>query len=505
MTSSKTPRLAVHRLAVASACALAVGVGVGTTSCTPEPDETNPAPASNDAVPAAGAQPREGQSAEIAHADGVLTPRDVASFPGEKFTWRRDTFADWVHASSPSGQYRLPEIVCGGVALFDHDGDGDLDVFLANGGAWLDVTPGQPFPGHALFRNDGGMKFTNVAKEAGVFGEPGAYCMGANAADADGDGDQDLFVTGYGRNWLYLNDGKGRYVERATQAGVDGGGKWSSSAAFFDADRDGRLDLYVSNYVEFSIEVNKTHKCGVDLTGVQDYCAPREYTGVQHFFFRNEGSGPDGSRYRECARERGLKSGGPLSDNSKGLGVVVSDVDDDGDPDLYAANDGCPNFLFLNDGAGRFEECGAIRGAAYGEDGKALAGMGTDAGDFDGDGDFDLICVNLAFEMNSLYVNDGKGWYSDENRAAGLASADTGEVGFGVDFFDWNNDGNLDLMVANGHVLVNVHRSRGTAWYMQADQLFENDGKGRLVLVPPQTGGAWFTVRHAGRGLATGD
>ncbi len=435
------------------------------------------------------------------HADGTLTPRDVAPIPGERFTWRREALAGWKHVSSESGEYRLPEIVCGGVVLFDFDGDGDVDVFLVNAGAWKDRTPDQPFPGHALFRNDGGLKFTDVAKEAGVFGEQGAYCMGASAADFDDDGDQDLYVTGFGRNWLYVNDGKGSFVERARAAGVDGGGKWATSAAFFDADRDGRLDLYVCNYVEFSIEVNKKHKCGVDLTGIQDFCAPREYLGVQDWFFRNEGDG----RFREQAVERGLRTTEPLSDNGKGLGVVASDVDDDGDLDVYVANDGCSNFLFLNDGAGRFTEQGTIRGCAYGEDGKALAGMGSDSGDWDGDGDFDLVCVNLSFEMNSLYQNDGRGWFSDENRAAGLAAADHGEVGFGVDFLDWDDDGDLDLIVANGHVLVNVHRSRGTAWYMQADQLFENAGAGRFQLVPPERAGAYFTVRNAARGLATGD
>lgn len=482
---------------VAATAGLAVALAVGCE----ERDEIAPfpLPTAPPAVPPTA--PVAPPDVAIAHGDGVLTPRDPPPFPGERFTWLRDALAGWRHVSSPSGEYRLPEVVCGGVALLDCDGDGDLDVFLVNGGTWPDQTPGAPFPGHALFRNDGGMRFTDIAAAAGVRGFDGDYCMGVAAADLEGDGDQDLFVTGVTRNRLYVNDGHGRFAERAEAAGVAGGGKWSSSACFLDADRDGSLDLYVANYVEFSIENNRSHPCGVDVTGVRDYCAPKEYLGVQHWFFHGRGDGT----FEEQALARGLGAGGPLTDHSKGLGVVASDVDDDGDPDLYVANDGTPNFLFVNDGTGHFEEQGIVRGAAYGEDGRSLAGMGCDAGDYDGDGDFDLLCVNLSSEMNSLYQNDGRGWFSDEHRRSGLAAVDRGEVGFGIDFFDHDHDGDLDLLIANGHVLVNVHRSRGSGWYMQADQLLENDGSGRFTLVPPETAGAYFTVRNAARGLATGD
>ncbi len=441
------------------------------------------------------------QDVSIAGGDGMLTPRDVAPIPGERFTWMREALAGWCHQSSRSGEYRLPEVVSGGVVLLDYDGDLDLDLFLVNAGTWHDLQPDAPFPGHALFRNDGDLHFTDVAAEAGVRGVAGSYCTGAAAADLEGDGDQDLLVTSWGRNFLYVNDGHGHFDERAESAGVAGGGKWSSSACFFDADRDGTLDLYVANYVEFSIEVNRANPCGVDVTGVRDYCAPKEYLGVQHWFFHGKGDGT----FVEQAREVGLTATQPLSDHSKGLGVVASDVDDDGDLDLYVANDGTPNFLFVNDGKGQFTECGAQRGCAYGADGRSLAGMGVDAGDYDGDGDFDLLCVNLSSEMNSLYQNDGRGWFSDEHRAAGFALIDRGEVGFGIDFFDYDDDGDLDVLIANGHVLFNVHKSRGGAWYMQADQLLDNDGKGRFALVAPEQAGAYFTVRNAARGLATGD
>ncbi|MBM4015591.1 MAG: CRTAC1 family protein, partial [Planctomycetes bacterium] len=479
--------------------AAAALISVAACSDDASPPATVP-PAAPAAAPATAPQEPSAPDIAIAGADGILTPRDPPPFPGERFTWLRDALASWRHRSSPSGRYRLPEIVCGGVALVDVDGDCDLDLFLVNGGTWPDLSPGAPFPGHALFRNDGGLRFTDVTDAAGVRGFDGDYCMGVAAADLEGDGDQDLFVTGVRRNRLWVNDGSGRFTERAEPAGV-AGGKWSVSACFLDADRDGALDLYVANYVEFSIENSDAHPCGVDVTGVRDYCAPKEYLGVQHSFFRGRGDGT----FEECAVARGLGASGPLTDHSKGLGVVACDVDDDGDSDLYVANDGTPNFLFLNDGSGRFEEQGIVRGAAYGEDGRSLAGMGVDAGDFDGDGDFDLLCVNLSSEMNSLYVNDGRGWFSDEHRRAGLALCDRGEVGFGIDFLDHDHDGDLDLLIANGHVLVNVHRSRGAGWYMQADQLLENDGTGRFSLIPPERAGAYFTVRNAARGLATGD
>jgi hypothetical protein len=473
-------------------------VALASSACEKEPahkPESTP-PGSAPAKPVANEPQRD---------DGPPWPADPPPFPGERFTWMKEAFAGWRHVSSETPEYRLPEITCGGTVLFDADGDGDLDVLLVSGGAWKDLTPGAKFPGHALFLNDGGFKFRDVAKESGLFGADGSYCMGAAAADYDGDGDQDLYVTALAGNFLYRNDGvKGgvpRFTECSEQAGVKGSGKWSSSACFLDADRDGRLDLYVCNYVEFSIEGNRRLKCGTPITGVGDYCSPKNFSGVQDFFFHNEGDG----KFKECAVAVGLKATEPLSDNAKGLGVVASDVDADGDPDLYVSNDGCPNFLFLNDGHGKFTENGVVRGCAYSENGQSQAGMGVDAADVDGDGDFDLWVTNLDVETNGLYLNDGKGWFTESVRASGLAAADQGQVGFGTDFFDHDDDGDLDLAIANGHVLVNVHKTRGTLYYKQADQLFENLGNGRFKLLPPQESGAFFQVRNAARGLATGD
>ena len=484
--------------ALAATAALAVPVALVTSGCG---DDSKGKAEATKPTNAAGAAP----PAEAQRDDGPPWPADPPPIPGERFTWMKEALAGWRHVSSETPEYRLPEITCGGVVLLDADGDGDVDLFLVNGGTWSDLAPGAKYPGHALFLNDGGFKFRNVARESGLFGSDGSYCMGAAAADYDGDGDQDLYVTALAGNFLYRNDGVKDgvpgFTECAVEAGVKGSGKWSSSACFFDADRDGRLDLYVCNYVEFSIEGNRRLKCGTPITGVGDYCSPKNFTGAQDFFFRNEGGG----KFKECAVAVGLKATEPLTDNAKGLGVVASDVDLDGDPDLYVANDGCPNFLFLNDGHGKFTETGVVRGCAYSENGQSQAGMGVDAADVDGDGDFDLWVTNLDVETNGLYLNDGKGWFTDDVRASGLAAADQGQVGFGTDFFDHDDDGDLDLAIANGHVLVNVHRTRGTLFYKQTDQLFENEGGGRFRLLAPQEAGAFFQVRNAARGLATGD
>ena len=428
-------------------------------------------------------------------------PPDADPLPGELFTWMPGAAGDWSHISGPSGEYRVPEIVCGGAVLLDYDLDGDLDVFLVQGGPWKDLEPDAPFPGHALLRNDGDWNFVDVARAAGVFGTDGSFCMGAAAADYDNDGDPDLYVTAFDRNTLYRNEGDGRFVDVTEQSGTGGRGL-SSSACFFDPDGDGWLDLYVVNYIQYTHAENRKQVCGLDTASVRDYCSPRVFRGLQDDFFHNRGDGT----FVERAVEVGLKSPEPIDSHSKGLGAVAGDFDDDGDIDLYVSNDSTQNLLFLNDGTGtRFRESGLVRGCGYSGNGQAQAGMGTDSGDFDHDGDLDLFVVHLDSETNALYRNDGKAFFDDENVAAGLEPPSRGMVGFGTDFLDFDHDGDLDLIIANGHVLVHAEKSRQLVTYRQRDQLLRNRGDGAFELVPAEEAGRHFTTPTVGRGLATGD
>ncbi len=457
-------------------------------------------------------QKNEAESEKVASSAAPMEPsgRDSPSteapsrpkttpFKDERFTWMQESLGAWYHRSSESGEYRMPEVMCGGVALFDHDNDEDIDVFLVQGGTWNDLTPGRPYPGHALLRNDGNLRFTDVTGEAGVSGADGSYCMGAVAADYDNDGDQDLFVAAFDRDFLYQNEGGGRFKDVTEQAGVGGGARWTSSAAFADVDCDGWLDLYVVNYVEYSHELNRRMDCG-ENQGRRDYCSPRMFNGIQDFLYMNHKDGT----FKEVAREvgMGIKN---LQGEAKGLGVVATDADLDGDVDLFVANDSTANFLFINDGTGRFVEDALVRGCAYAWNGEGQAGMGLDSGDFDGDGDFDLWVVHLDLETNALYVNDGKAFFSDRNKDFGLAEPSRGNVGFGTDFFDFDNDGDLDLIIAHGHVIMHAKETGKTSHFRQRDQLLENDGSGHFRLLEPKEAGSYFDWPNVTRGLATGD
>ena len=482
---------------------VAAGVSSMALCCTDSEERPTAPPVTVPPAAAAATAPTDAPTAVTD--DGPPWPRDPPPFPNEQFTAMRVALGAWRHSSAASDRYRMQEIISGGVALFDADGDGDLDLFCNTGGCWPDLPAPPTPPQHAFFRNDGEFVFTELARDAGLLLPSGAFAIGAATADFDNDGDQDLYVTGDRRSWLYRNDGVregvARFVECGAQLGVDAAGLLASSATFLDIDRDGRLDLYVAGYVDFSDELNERLRCGVATTGVRDYCSPKDFPGTQDRLFHQEADG----RFRECAREVGLLVPEPLAKNGKGLGVVACDLDDDGDCDLYVANDGCPNLLFLNDGAGHFTEEGLLRGGALSSDGRSQAGMGTDAADYDGDGDFDLWVTNLDLETNGLYRNDGTGYFEDEVRESGLAALDQGAVGFGTLFLDFDHDADLDLVVANGHVVRHIWKTRGTLTLRQHDQLFENVGDGRFRGVAAEQAGAHFLERHVARGLASGD
>ncbi len=433
-------------------------------------------------------------------------PFTIAPYPGKSSPIFRDAAAGlglrFQHFTGATGKFFMPEIMGAGAALLDYDGDGDLDVYLLQG-TLLDTSknlkdslfppPTAQQPGHRLFRNElvpsGRLAFRDVTSEAGV-GYDG-YGMGAAVGDYDNDGDPDLYVTHFGSNILFRNNGNGTFTNVTREAGVDDP-RWSTSAAFLDYDRDGNLDLFVTNYVDFSIKGNK--KCFAP-TGEPDYCTPAAYRPVPDRLFRNSGNG----KFTDVTQAAGIgKADGP------GLGVACADFNSDGWVDIYVANDGAANLLWINKGNGTFEEMALLAGVAYSVDGLARAGMGVAPGDFDNDGDDDLLVTNLATEGSTLYRNH-RGSFSDVTLEFGLARSSFPFTGFGVGWFDYNNDGRLDLFAANGAVTI-VEALRGSPYpYQQKNQLFRNDGEGKPLIDISAAAGSAFEQLQVGRGAAFGD
>jgi hypothetical protein len=405
----------------------------------------------------------------------------------------------FTHVSGASGRYYIAEEMGAGAALFDYDSDGDLDVFLVQGGPLGgDVTPsrGAP-PTSRLFRNDltgpgdgrPALHFTDVTERAGVGLD--AYGMGAAVGDYDNDGDLDLFVTTFGPDTLYRNNGNGTFSDVTAEAGVSDP-LWSTSATFFDYDRDGNLDLFVANYLDFTIAGNKS--CA-DPLGAPDYCGPRLYRSVPDRLYRNTGDG----RFTDVTGTAGIAKA-----YGAGLGVTAGDYNGDGWLDLYVANDATPNQLWINRHDGTFVDEGLLSGAALNAGGNPEGSMGIASGDFDADGDEDLFVTNIIGETFVLYKNDGQGIFDDARVAAGLAAPTAAATGFGTDWIDYDNDGWLDLFVANGAVNV-IEAQRGQpSPYRMKNQLFHNTGKGRFVETS-QAGGPAFARAEVGRGAAFGD
>ncbi len=392
------------------------------------------------------------------------------------------------HYNGASPEKYVIETMGSGAAFLDYDHDGWLDIFLVNGGA----VPGYPAPGpvrHALYRNQGDGTFRETTAEAGVGGNV-HYGMGASAADYDGDGHTDLFVTAFTRNALYHNRGDGTFEDVTDRAGV-AGGKWSSSAAFLDYDRDGDLDLFVTRYVDF--DYSRNINCGDTARRIRVYCHPDVYDGLTSLLYRNNGDGT----FADVSQSSGI-----AAHVGKGLGVVAADLDSDGWIDLYVANDSVRNLLFHNRGDGTFVEIGVGMGVAFDDAGRPQAGMGTAAGDFDGDGRLDLIVTNLDQEYNNLYRNTGS-LFVDVAYATGFAPPSLPLVGWGTEWFDMENDGDLDVLVVNGHVVDNVQKLRPGSRYPQRKLLFENQG-GRLHEVAAGHGAA-LSAPRVSRGAAFGD
>ncbi|HXI29621.1 MAG TPA: CRTAC1 family protein, partial [Vicinamibacterales bacterium] len=397
-----------------------------------------------------------------------------------------------MYCGGPTKDHIL-ESACGGVALFDYDGDGLLDIYQVTG---AELTPARTRVPHrnALYRNLGGWKFEDVSKKAGV--DLAAWGSGACVGDFDGDGRLDLYVTNWGPNALFRNRGDGTFEEVAARAGVAAGG-WSTGCTFFDADGDGDLDLYVARYVETTWEsVVRAQRSLVWRNGPHMMVGPTGLPGESDLFFENVGNG----RFVEATAAHGLAD----ASRAYGFGVVATDYDDDGWVDLFVANDSNPNFLYHNLGKGRFESVGLAAGVGINGEARAQAGMGADAGDYDGDGRIDLVLTTFAHDRYTLYHNlDGR-HFEDASTAAGIAAPTFARMGWGAAFLDADLDGRLDLFFANGHIFSDIDRFPALGeTYRQKNQLLLNLG-GRFRDVSDRAG-AGLQIAAVGRGLAVGD
>jgi len=423
------------------------------------------------------------------HATGT----DGLRFAGAAETWG----IEFRHDHGGQGDYYMIETMGSGVIAFDYDRDGDSDLLFVDGGQ---PEPYGGQPGRTtLLRNDldnGDGRFVDVTGISKL--RLDSYGMGAVAGDVDGDGDPDLYLTAFGPNQLWLNAGDGSFV-RAPLTGSAADPSWSASAGFGDTDLDGDLDLYVTNYVDFGYDNN--HLCGRPEHGLRSYCHPDVYNGLRDRFYRNDSGGSNPHPvFVDVTNEVGLGD-----TRHAGLGVVIADLDDDRRPDIYVANDMDPNLLYLNRPTNEgpwFEDEALLAGTALSDRGEPEAGMGIAVGDIDGNGLDDLIVTHLDQQTNAFYSNRGEGFFLDRRFAVGIGEASLPWVGFGVDLADFDLDGDLDLVVANGHLIHNIseHEGYGGSTYAQPNQLFENRD-GRFAEVE-RSGLAAIRVS---RGLATAD
>ena len=395
------------------------------------------------------------------------------------------------HVHGGFGEFWMPEIMGSGGGFIDFDGDGWEDILLVGGGS-LPGQPAQAVPALALFRNSGDGTFSDVTHETGL-SDARAYGVGIAAADYDNDGDTDILLTTLLENMLFRNDG-GIFQEVGGEAGIADVALWSTSAMFLDADRDGNLDLYVANYLRWTPE---TDIVCMDVE-LRDYCNPRDYAGVIDAFYRNNG---DGTFSNRTAAAGFLNSIRP--EESKGLGVGELDYDKDGWPDIYVANDGERNFLFRNNRDGTFSEVAVRSGVALDKNGTPRAGMGVDSGVIDSTGEVAIFVGNFSDEMVSVWRHDGDGFFTDWSASSRIGFLTLPTLTFGLVLFDVDLDTDLDVLLANGHVLKHVWRRQFGITFEQQPQLFLNRGDGKFDALSPPTGP--LAELMVARGLAAGD
>ena len=433
----------------------------------------------------------EGDRTPPAAGHGAAPFRDITSRAG----------LDFVHDNGARGERILVETMGGGGGFVDVDLDGDVDLILIDGGG---LEESAPPPRHRLFRNEGNGRFTDATATSGLTDPvPPASAntrrapgMGLAVGDIDNDGDPDLYVTCFGGNELYLNDGTGHFIRSTKPETQSALSTWSASAIFFDGDRDGALDLYVSSYVDLTLASHR--RC--ERRGKHAYCVPREYPGALDHLLTGDGRGG----FSDVSIARNIRTAGTPG---RGLGVLASDLDDDGDDDLYIANDMDLNFLLVNtqsEGTLGYREEAIFWGASASEDGRPEAGMGVDSGDLDGDGDFDLVVTNFENQTNAIYRNDAPQFFLEMSSPLGMGMSTLDRLAFGCRFFDYDLDGDLDLYIANGHVDDNAAELYQGSRYAQADQLFENRGEKFVDVLRDLPAESALPVR-VGRALASGD
>jgi len=411
-------------------------------------------------------------------AKGPAEFRDVTAAAGIKF----------VHNNGAYGKKYLPETLGPGVAFIDYDNDGWPDIFLVNGTDW---------PGHAgkrstpkLYHNNHDGTFTDVTHKAGLDVE--MFGLGVTVGDYDNDGYDDLFVTAYGQSHLFHNNGNGTFTDVTQKAGFGGVKEFSTSAAWVDYDKDGRLDLVVANYVTWSPEADLY--CTMDGKS-KSYCTPESYKGASIRLWHNNGDGT----FSDVTKPAGL-----YEPTSKTLGIAILDFDNDGWPDILISNDTQPNKLYRNNGNGTFTEKAVVAGVAFSEDGVARAGMGVDTADYDRSGNTSLMITNFSNQMISLYHNEGRGLFVDEAPRSEVGRASLLTLGFGCFFFDYDLDGWPDILVVNGHIDPDIQKVQANVKYAEPPHLFRNLGKGKFAEVT-KTAGAAFATARVGRSVAYAD
>src|SRR3954462_7055662 len=409
----------------------------------------------------------------------------------------RTSGINFKHENSATSNKYLVETMGGGVAVFDYDNDGRLDIFFTNGAKIDDPMPDGKLPDKAdrkfwnhLYHQNADGTFADVTEKAGLTGMPqNHYGMGVAVGDFDNDGFDDVYVTGYGGNTLYHNNGDGTFTDVTKSAGVETGG-WSVSAGFFDYDNDGKLDIFVTRYLDWSFKTNRY--CGERKPGYRAYCHPDNYDGATNILYHNNGDGT----FTDVSAKAGI-----ANPKGKSLGVTFADYDADGFIDIFVANDSVQCFLYHNNGNGTFSEVGLLAGVGYNEDGKTFAGMGVDFSDYDNDGQPDVVITDLSNERYILFRNNGDGSFRDATNQSGMGSATLSFSGWSTHFIDFDDDGWKDLFVAQSHVMDTIEKPSPNLRYLEPPLLLRNQS-GHFTRV---LAGEAFQRDWAGRGAAFGD